>query len=124
MNRSFFRLFLVLPAVAGLVFFQTGCATNGSGEGGGDSAAKTQAEPYRYDKCLVINLPLDFHGRPIRKVYEGREVMLCCRPCVKTFYENPEIWMAKLDRLNAGTETFPHVTVPPPGFPGAPKKKS
>lgn len=66
------------------------------------AARTTSGKPYTYDKCIVIEQPLTFGGGPFTRYYDGREVKFCCKPCIKTFEAEPEIWLAKLDRWDAG----------------------
>ncbi len=37
-------------------------------------------------------------GKPITKVYEGQEIKLCCKPCIKKFEANPAKYLAKLPK--------------------------
>ena len=36
-------------------------------------------------------------GKPVKLVYQGRTVFLCCNGCKKTFLANPEKYLKKLD---------------------------
>ncbi len=92
---------LLLVAVSG--FILTGCAsTDGETSTASEANRTGPAKAYNYEQCLVIEKPLTFGGGPFTRVHEGREVKFCCRPCIKTFEADPKIWMAKLDRWDAG----------------------
>lgn len=92
-----FRLTLFI--VTALMLSSCGSKPNESAQ----TVAKTSSgKPYTYDKCIVIEQPLTFGGGPFTRNYDGREVKFCCRPCIKTFEANPVIWLAKLDRWDAG----------------------
>ncbi|MBA3698603.1 MAG: hypothetical protein H0W78_07105 [Planctomycetes bacterium] len=43
------------------------------------------AKPYPLKTCIISDEPLDGHGEPVSKVYEGQEVKFCCKPCIKKF---------------------------------------
>ncbi|CAN5788012.1 hypothetical protein BH11VER1_BH11VER1_37830 [soil metagenome] len=62
---------------------------------GSVTAAST---PYPLNVCLVSGNELGSMGKPITKVYEGKEVKLCCKPCIKKFDANPAKYLAKLPK--------------------------
>lgn len=59
------------------------------------SAASTS---YPLNVCLVSGNELGSMGKPITKVYEGQEIKLCCKPCIKKFDSNPAKYLAKLPK--------------------------
>ena len=48
-------------------------------------APAAAAKPYPLKTCIISSEPLDGHGEPVSKVYEGQEVKFCCKPCIKKF---------------------------------------
>mgnify|MGYP000057407383 CR=1 FL=1 len=48
-------------------------------------APAAQAKPYPLKICIISDEPLDGHGEPVSKMYEGQEVKFCCKPCIKKF---------------------------------------
>jgi len=73
---------LILILLSGL-FLTTGLVT----------AAKA---PYPLKVCLVTDNELGSMGKVITKVYDGREIKFCCKPCVKKFEANQAKYLAKL----------------------------
>jgi len=61
-------------------------------------ASTLSAAPAAYPlkTCLVSGNELGSMGKPINKVYNGKEVKLCCKPCIKKFEANPSKYLAKL----------------------------
>jgi YHS domain-containing protein len=47
--------------------------------------------------CPVSDQPLGSMGKPVKVIYKGRTVFLCCRGCKKTFLADPEKYLKKLD---------------------------
>jgi YHS domain-containing protein len=47
--------------------------------------------------CPVSDQPLGSMGKPVKLVYQGRTVFLCCQGCKKTFQADPEKYIKKLD---------------------------
>jgi YHS domain-containing protein len=47
--------------------------------------------------CPVSDQPLGSMGKPVKVVYKGRTVFLCCHGCKKTFQADPEKYLKKLD---------------------------
>ena len=71
---NFFVRLLFVCLSSGFLFSCT--PDSGSGETGEAARTGQSIEPYRYDKCLVINLPLDFHGKEIRKVHDSIKICI------------------------------------------------
>ena len=63
-------------------------------------AASTRGgvEPYQFDTCIVTDNELGSMGDPVTLIHEGREVKFCCQPCVRKFTNNPDKYLARLDR--------------------------
>jgi len=62
----------------------------------GASLASAAPTAYPLKTCLVTGNELGSMGKPITKVYNGQEVKLCCKPCIKKFDANPAKYMTKL----------------------------
>jgi len=82
---------ILLAAVAGLSPVLTGC-------GDKKQQSAEAAFPYPLDTCLVSGEKIG--GKPDMEpytfVYEGREIKLCCKDCLKDFNKEPEKYLAKL----------------------------
>jgi YHS domain-containing protein len=69
----------------------------------GDANALAEAKPTdkelieQQKTCPVSDQPLGSMGKPVKVVYKGRTVFLCCRGCKKTFLADPEKYLKKLD---------------------------
>jgi YHS domain-containing protein len=44
---------------------------------------------YPLKKCVVSGDPLGEHGKVVKVSYEGTDVYLCCKDCVKDFKKDP-----------------------------------
>lgn len=60
-------------------------------------APQAKVAPYPLDVCIVSDEKLDSMGKPIVKVYDGREVRFCCPGCVKKFEADKTRYLEKLD---------------------------
>jgi hypothetical protein len=57
-----------------------------------------KAKPYPLKTCVVSDEPLGGdHGEPYVFVHEGREVKLCCKPCLKDFKKDTAKYLKKMD---------------------------
>jgi len=74
----------------------TGSVSNSFGD---DKDSK--AKPYPLDKCVVSDEKLGEMGKPYVFKYEGREVQLCCKSCLKDFKKEPAKYLKKLDEAEA-----------------------
>ena len=54
------------------------------------------SERYPLKVCLVTDNELGSMGKVITKVYDGKEIKFCCKPCVKKFEGNQAKYLAKL----------------------------
>lgn len=55
-----------------------------------------ETKPYPLKVCLVTGNELGSMGKVISKIHGGREIKLCCKPCVKKFDASPAKYLAKL----------------------------
>ena|ERR1041385_3538968 len=61
-----------------------------------------KAKAYPLDKCVVSDEKLGGDmGKPYVFKYEGREVQLCCKGCLKDFNKDPKKYLKKLDEAEA-----------------------
>lgn len=59
--------------------------------------ADPKAKPYLRDKCLVSDKKLGVMGKPYVFTYQGQEIKLCCKSCLKDFNQNPAMYMKRLE---------------------------
>ncbi len=62
----------------------------------GTSLASAAPAAYPLKTCVVSGNELGSMGKPITQVYNGQEVKLCCKPCIKKFAANPAKYLSKL----------------------------
>lgn len=56
------------------------------------------AKPYPLKTCVVADEKLGGDmGEPYVFVYQGREVKLCCKSCLKDFNKEPAKYLKKMD---------------------------
>ncbi|MEI7910377.1 MAG: hypothetical protein WCK77_12130 [Verrucomicrobiota bacterium] len=65
-----------------------------------EPAAKAKPFPESITTCLISGEKLGEMGKPYVFVYEGQEVKLCCKNCLKKFNAEPAKYIAK---INAAT---------------------
>ena len=68
----------------------------------GISHAADEKPAYPLTTCIVSGESLDAMGKPYVFEYEGQEVQLCCKSCVKEFNKEPTKYIEKLDAAKAG----------------------
>ncbi len=44
---------------------------------------------YPLKKCVVSDDPLGEHGKSVKMTYEGTDIYLCCKDCIKDFKKDP-----------------------------------
>lgn len=54
-------------------------------------------KPYPLDTCIVSGEKLDGMGKPYVFTYEGREIKLCCKNCLKDFKKEPAKYVKQLE---------------------------
>jgi len=59
--------------------------------------APQKAKPYPLDTCVVSGEKLGEMGKPYAFTYEGREVKLCCKSCLKDFNKEPAKFVKKIE---------------------------
>jgi hypothetical protein len=66
----------------------------------GEKAKKEKAvgDPCVITVCPVSNQKMGSMGQPVLVEYNGREVRLCCKGCVKSFEAKPEETLQKVDQ--------------------------
>jgi YHS domain-containing protein len=57
---------------------------------------KEKGKPYPLKTCIVSDEKLGEMGEPYTFVYQGQEIKLCCKSCLKDFNKNPETYVKKL----------------------------
>jgi YHS domain-containing protein len=74
-----------------------GCCGGDKTSGESASAgAKPGDKPYPLTTCLVTGDPLGGMGQPYVFSYQGQEIKLCCKGCLKKFEADPATYLKKL----------------------------
>jgi hypothetical protein len=62
-------------------------------------AADKNVKPYPLDTCVVSDekIGADSKMKPYTFTHEGREVKLCCKPCLKEFKKDTAKYVAKIE---------------------------
>ena len=60
-------------------------------------AADEAAKPYPLDSCVVSGEKLGEMGDPYVFTYEGQQIKLCCKSCLKKFDKDPQTYLKKLE---------------------------
>lgn len=62
------------------------------------AASKTEKpKPYPLQTCVVSGDTLGEMGKPHVFSYEGREITLCCKGCLKEFKKGPAKYIKKIE---------------------------
>tara|TARA_B110000116_G_scaffold190237_1_gene165287 strand:- start:111 stop:404 length:294 start_codon:yes stop_codon:yes gene_type:complete len=92
--------FLFIISIS-LGFFAS-CATQTSEPADDSNATENNAsakgDGYPLKVCVVSGEELGGMGEPYIHNHEGVTVKFCCKPCLKKFNKEPEVYLAKLDR--------------------------
>ena len=91
MKRLLHSSLLTLSVAASAMFF-AGCAT---GEHGEHSHGTTHAKAYPLKTCMVSGEAFSM-GKPFSFVYQGQEILLCCKDCKADFDKEPAKYLSKL----------------------------
>ena len=62
---------------------------------------KEKVKPYTLKSCVVSDEALGGMGDPYVFTYEGREVKLCCKGCLKDFKKSPAKYVKKIEAAEA-----------------------
>jgi YHS domain-containing protein len=66
-----------------------------------EEAAKPKPFPTSITTCMVSDEKLGEMGKPYVFVHEGQEVKLCCKKCMKSFNEDPQKYIKKINEAAA-----------------------
>jgi len=66
-----------------------------------DQKSKAKAKPYPLKTCIVSDEKLGEMGDPYTFVYEGQEIKLCCKSCLKDFNKKPAEYVKKMKKAAA-----------------------
>jgi hypothetical protein len=58
-------------------------------------------KPYTLKTCIVTDEKLGEMGDAYVFVYEGREIKLCCKSCLKDFKKEPAKYVKKIEEAEA-----------------------
>jgi len=61
-----------------------------------EEAAK-KLKPYALDTCVVTGEKFGGMGEPYVFVYQGREIKLCCKGCLKEFKKDPAKYIKQIE---------------------------
>lgn len=64
---------------------------------------KTKPKPYTLKNCIISGDKLGEMGAPYVFVYEGREIKLCCKNCLKDFNKSPAKYVKQIEKAEAKT---------------------
>src|ERR1041384_6068035 len=62
-----------------------------------DDKKPEKAKPYTLKTCPVSDEKLGEMGDPYVFTYEGREIKLCCKSCLKDFNKEPAKFVKKIE---------------------------
>ena len=88
----------IKPLVAAVLLFSF-CATPVAGFAADKQTAKPK--PYPLKTCVVTDEKLGGMGDAYVFVYEGREIKLCCKGCLKDFKKEPAKYVKKIEEAEA-----------------------
>lgn len=83
---------LIATIIGAAALMLVSCASTGNSAASNSSGVK----PYTSNVCAMTDNELGSMGPVITKVYQGKEVKFCCKPCVAKFEKNLEKNLSKL----------------------------
>ncbi len=66
-----------------------------------DQKAAVKPKPYTLKTCVISGDKLGEMGEPYVFVYEGQEIKLCCKSCLKDFKKDPAKYLKKIKEAEA-----------------------
>ena len=66
-----------------------------------DDCGQTNRISYKPDICMVSGEKLGEMGKPVVFVYQGQEIKLCCKSCLKDFKKDSATYLKKLPKAKA-----------------------
>src|SRR6266481_8658396 len=66
-----------------------------------DEKKPAKAKPYTLKTCVVSDEKLGEMGDPYVFTYEGREIKLCCKGCLKDFNKESAKYIKKIEKAEA-----------------------
>jgi YHS domain-containing protein len=67
----------------------------------GEQAPEPKLKPYTLKNCIVSGDKLGEMGDPFVYKYEGREIKLCCKGCLKDFQKEPAKYVKKIEKAES-----------------------
>jgi hypothetical protein len=100
MPKKLTAVWLALAVLSGPV---TAMAADQKADAKTDAKANTdtKAKPYTLKTCIVSGDKLGGMGDPYVFVYQGREIKLCCKSCLKDFNADAAKYLKKIDEAEA-----------------------
>ena len=72
-----------------------------------DQKTKPKPKPYPLKTCVVTGEKLGGMGEAYTFEYEGREIKLCCKSCLKDFKKEPAKYIKKIEEAEANAKAKP-----------------
>ncbi len=66
-----------------------------------DQPKETKTKAYLLKTCVVSGEKLGEMGNPYVFVYQGQEIKLCCKNCLKDFKKDPAKYLKKIEEEQA-----------------------
>jgi YHS domain-containing protein len=66
-----------------------------------EPAKAAPVKPYTLTNCIITGEKLGEMGSPFVFNYQGREIKLCCKACLKEFNKDPQKYLKKIDEAEA-----------------------
>lgn len=82
------KITMMMSMIGAVSMLLASCASSGAGVSG--------VKPYQSDMCAMTDNKLGSMGPVVTKVYDGKEVKFCCKPCIAKFEKNLERNLANL----------------------------
>jgi len=60
------------------------------------AVGEANAKPYPLKTCVVSGEELGKMGEPLRFIFKGQEIKLCCKGCDKDFQKDPDRYLQKI----------------------------
>jgi len=97
MRNSIIAATVVVLTVTLALFMTVGCSEQV------EPAAQVEEDASEFVQtiCPVMNVPIDEN---IYVDHEGQRVYFCCAPCIQTFEDNPDEYLAKIEEMREAHE--------------------
>jgi len=101
------KLITTIAILTFIPFLLASCGELKKDESQSDTVTSA-AKPYSLDVCLVSGEEFGSMGDPYVFAYQGQEIKMCCKKCLKKFNAAPDKYVSLLKKGKTSTDSHDH----------------